>query len=449
MNNITQINSEKDTKSLISTFIKLIGLGKLSKKVNFKRKSLVTLVMVIKWLIQSRFARKSLFRCDKPDGFSTKTGRNVLNDGRLNWQKLLCLVAVKLIEKLHPFIDGRRRLAFIVDDTLMSRRYSKKTELLARVYDHNKHEYVYGYRGLTVGWSDGNTFLPVNFALMSTKNKKNLIGKPAVTTDNRSIAGKRRNQAQRQMNDVTVELLKQALEEGVLADYVLFDSWFASPKMFWGLKQIGLDSVSMLKLSKKVYYRYRGRRYDVKSLYKKLAASKMQKKNDYLYSCIVQAEYQGHSFPIRLVYVTKRGNKSKYLVLATTKYQLQPKEIIQLYGRRWSIETYFKASKQYLALDKSQIQSYDGQCGYYAATALTYDLLAWQERINTDDRTLGDLFYIMGDSMPDLAFEKALVYLLTQLKKVKNEMPKKIENILEQFIERLPGFIQSILLDAA
>lgn len=77
------------------------------------------------------------------------------------------------------------------------------------------------------------------------------------------------------------------------------------------------------------------------------------------------------------------------MVLASTNVSLHPEEIVQLYGRRWQIETYFKTAKQYLALDKSQIQSYDGQCGYIAVTALTYDLLAWQERLNTDDRTIG------------------------------------------------------------
>ena len=43
MNSIEQIDTENDTKSLISSFIKLIGLAKLTKQVNFKRKSTVSL----------------------------------------------------------------------------------------------------------------------------------------------------------------------------------------------------------------------------------------------------------------------------------------------------------------------------------------------------------------------------------------------------------------------
>lgn len=169
MKSITQIQAENDTKRLIFSFLHLIGLGQLSKQVNFKRHSAISLTMIVAWLFEARFSRRSLYRAQSSPNFSPRTARNVLNDGRINWQKLLCLVAV---------VDQRRRLALIVD-TLISRPYSVKTELLARTFDHDHHQYLTGYRNLTIGWSDGNTFLPVNFALMSTRKKQNLVGASA------------------------------------------------------------------------------------------------------------------------------------------------------------------------------------------------------------------------------------------------------------------------------
>ena len=62
MNSIEQIDTENDTKSLISSFIKLIGLAKLTKQVNFKRKSTISLTMIISWLMSVHFARLSLFK---------------------------------------------------------------------------------------------------------------------------------------------------------------------------------------------------------------------------------------------------------------------------------------------------------------------------------------------------------------------------------------------------
>ena len=107
---------------------------------------------------------------------------------------------------------------------------------------------------------------------MSTKKKENMIGNQTVTADQRSIAGRRRKD--QWTLAVTLELLKQAVALGIPAEYVLFDSCFSSPKMFWQLKQLGLDSVGILKQTKKVYYRYRGRLYDVKGLYERLADAK-------------------------------------------------------------------------------------------------------------------------------------------------------------------------------
>uniref|UniRef100_UPI003857229A hypothetical protein n=1 Tax=Levilactobacillus brevis TaxID=1580 RepID=UPI003857229A len=40
---------------------------------------------------------------------------------------------------------------------------------------------------------------------------------------------------------VSLQLVKQALANGVLADYVLFDSWYSSPKMFYELTKLGLN----------------------------------------------------------------------------------------------------------------------------------------------------------------------------------------------------------------
>ena len=130
----------------------------------------------------------------------------------------------------------------------------------------------------------------------------------------------------------------------------------------------------------------------------------MRRKADYIYSSVVEATYQGHTFPIRLVYVTKRGSKGKYLVLAATQYKLHPQEIIQLYGGRWQ---------------------------------------------SIDDRTLGDLFYLMNEALPDLAFEEALVCLLTALKEVKAEISATVEQILDNFIKLLPVFMQKQLLRTA
>ncbi|MEK1349897.1 transposase, partial [Limosilactobacillus fermentum] len=164
--------------------------------VNYRRHSEISLMKVIEWLLTTKFLGRSLYRARETPNFTSRTVRNNLNDGRINWQRLVCQVGGHLIKHLRPFIDRRRRLALIIDDTLFSREYATQTELLARVFDHDKQLYIKGYRALTLGWSDANTFLPINFALMSSKKPQNVLGKSAKTTDQRTIAGRRRRQAQ-------------------------------------------------------------------------------------------------------------------------------------------------------------------------------------------------------------------------------------------------------------
>ena len=145
MNSIKQSQSNDEAQFLIRTFFKQIGLGKIIHQINFKRHTPISPLMMIKWLMTTIFARKSLYRAQSDANFTTRTVRNFLNDGRTNWQKLTCLLTSQVIKALRPFIDSRRRLALIIDDSLFARPYAKKAELLARVYDHNKGVYVRGH----------------------------------------------------------------------------------------------------------------------------------------------------------------------------------------------------------------------------------------------------------------------------------------------------------------
>ena len=62
-----------------------------------------------------------------------------------------------------------------------------------------------------------------------------------------------------------------------------------------------------------------------------------------------------------------------------------------------------------------------------------------------DDKTLGDLFYLMNDSLPDVKFIDALVYLIDQLKMIKGIDEDKLAKAVESSMALLPEFIQLAL----
>ncbi|MCI1575449.1 MAG: transposase [Heyndrickxia faecalis] len=451
-----KIITQNDHQSLeilssIEAFFLRFRLSQIAKVSNAVKTKGVPFQTLFCYLISTLFSNRSAYRdyLKHQDqlGFSDKTFRNLLNNGKINWQKFLVLLCRRIIVFIEPLTEPTRRNVFIVDDSMYERASAKHVELAAFQFDHAKHKYTRGFRFLQLGWSDGNTFLPVNFSLLSGKNQ---VCSPK-SIDGRTLSGKRKIQAQRKATNVVLELLSSALSQGVNASYVLFDSWFSSPKMFHQLRELGLHGVAMVKRSKKVYYQFNGGLIDVKTIFN--TQKKRRGRSRYLLSVLVEAVDGETSVPVKLVYIRNRNKRNDYLVLATTDTRLSEDEVIQLYGKRWSIEVYFKMCKQYLRLAKYQGLSYDGIFAHTALVAIGYSILAVQHREQVDDRTLGELFYLMVDELTDITFAEAIQQLIDLFKEAfKDEYilcEEVLNTIIEQFLKKLPVSYQKHLIKAA
>jgi hypothetical protein len=85
----------------------------------------------------------------------------------------------------------------ILDDSVISRNRSKQVELLAKLYDHAEHRYIKGFTMLALGWADGFSFVPVDFAMMSSANPNNRFQEVTESVDKRTSGYKRRKEAVR------------------------------------------------------------------------------------------------------------------------------------------------------------------------------------------------------------------------------------------------------------
>lgn len=144
----------------------------------------------------------------------------------------------------------------IVDDSLYSRSRSKSVELLARVRDHVEHKYVKGFRLLTLGWSDGNTFLHLAFTLLSSEKKENRLCPENQNIDKRTNGSKLRKEAILKSPEVMLRLLEQASKYAVPASYILFDSWFTYPKTLIQILELKLNTIAMVSYTSIVFTRY-------------------------------------------------------------------------------------------------------------------------------------------------------------------------------------------------
>jgi DNA replication protein DnaC len=65
----------------------------------------------------------------------------------INWIQFTTLLAGRIIDDSIEHLTNNDRVnVLIIDDTTFERSRSKKVELLAKIYDHAKKQYKYGFR---------------------------------------------------------------------------------------------------------------------------------------------------------------------------------------------------------------------------------------------------------------------------------------------------------------
>ena len=367
-----------------------------------------------------------------------------LNQSTFNWRRFLLSMTAGAITKVSKLTRHDRPKVFIIDDSAYDRNRSKHVELLARCFDHasQKMRFYKGFRMLTLGWSDGATFMPIDFSLLSSK--KSQINGISESIDKRSSGYKRRLEALQSAPEQIPGMLKRALNTGINASYVLMDTWFTQQPLIKAITEEGLDVIGMVK---KLNQRYivNGKRVSLDQLYR--LATPCEGKKGILRSIHTK---QANGVQVKIVFVQKKKKKSDWLAILSTDRTLSEQEIIRIYGMRWDIEVFFKTTKSLLKLQKEfQSRSYDALISHTTIVFTRYIVLSWQNRCGKDDRTLGGMFYELCDEINELDWAVALQQLIELLEDTLKHTNKKIQKLiksqLQQWISGLPNYIKVYL----
>jgi hypothetical protein len=446
-------NNDQMLESRIDYFFKKLNLSKTLLKCNFYKESGIQCVTILKALFSLVFQSKNLYRAlqnqDLP--FKKNTAYRFLNNSRFNWEKLLKLIMTRLILFIDQLTGENRQCVLIFDDSLFSRNRSKNVELLAKVFDHTSHKFCKGFRMLTMGWTDGSTFMPVSFNLMSSPKDENVLCK-ATTMDKRTLAHKRRKQARQSTTDVMLTMLRSAKD--IPAKFVLFDSWFTMPKTVIRVKRENRDVIGMIRITEKIHYQYQSKWQDVKSIYQKIKKSS-DKKEDIIGAACVKLREDKTATPdefidAKIVFVKDRSSNN-WLALLCTDISVSDEEIVRIYGKRWDIEVFFKVCKSYLALAKEyQGRSYDMQVAATTIVFLRYAMLSMEARNATDDRTIGDLFFYLKEEFQDIKLSESLMLLVDTLRQALSKLPllsqEMANKIMNAFLNTIPHPLKQKLL---
>ncbi len=309
---IFDVEDEKHFSSRIQNFFSRYRISSIQKQCNAYKKQGFSVLQIVRYLFTLVFLNRSMFQnmqSKNAPEFRKDTAYRLKDADYIDWKRFTTMTSALIIkDTIAPLTSESRRNAFIVDDSVYERNRSKKVELLAKVYDHAHGCYLKGFRMLTLGWSDGVTYMPVNSCLLSSENAKSRINEAKKKRPN-SIAAKSREMAQKKATEVVPELISAAKKAGIQAHYVLFDSWFSSPKVIRSIKELELDTVAMVKKSDTIRYRYQGQKLSCKSIYS--LNRKRRGRSRYLLSVDVQidAASEGEEvIPAKLVYVRNRSN---------------------------------------------------------------------------------------------------------------------------------------------
>ncbi|MCD8501612.1 MAG: IS4 family transposase, partial [Bacillaceae bacterium] len=205
----------------------------------------------------------------------------------------------------------------------------------------------------------------------------------------------------------------------------------------------GLDVIGMVKETKQRYM-VNGQRVSLKGLYVLAKKVDAQPNKGILRSihCTM-----ANGTPVKVVFIQNRNKKSEWLAILSTDCTLTEQEIVRIYGMRWDIEVFFKTTKSLLKLQKEfQSRSYDGLISHTTIVFARYIVLSWQNRCNTDQRTLGGLFYELCDEVNELDWAVALQQLIELIQDALKQTSKAVTKlILQQWISGLPSYIKAYL----
>ena len=454
MARLTQTNVfENELTSTIDGFFNMFQIAAILKCVGAYKMKGVPAVKLFRELFALVFEHRKMFRSVSSN--SQETGKDtfyrLINSFRINWMRFTTLLAAKIVRDIiEPLTDNMRVNVFIVDDTPYERNRSKKVELLSWNYDHSKKVYYRGFRLLTLGFSDGNTFVPVNSCLLASSDKKKRFCE-ANAVDKRTSGYKQRSLAQSGAPSAMMEMIRQATNAGLRASYVLFDSWFSLPCHILKLKAEKLDVIARVKNTSKVHYRYGEEMLCASKIYKK--NKKRRGRSRYLLSVSIEVCDTGGevAIPAKLVFVRNKNKPKEYVILLSTDVSLSEEEIIRIYGKRWDIEVFFKACKSFLQLSKEcASRSYDAMTAYIAIVFARYAMLSLENRMQRDERTFGSLFYAVCDELPDIKFAEAFLLLMKAFHDTLAEKlflaKEELDALFVCFFSKLPETLKTKLL---
>jgi len=320
----------------------------------------------------------------------------------IDWRNLSYSINMQLIRKVqnNSELNDSKPRCLIIDDTDLPKT-GRKIELIGKIFSHVTHTSNLGFKGLFMGYHDGKSFFSLDFSLHGEKGKNQ--NKPYGLTpaqakkryskkrDKTSKASERTNDYFLSKIDSMINMIHLAIAKGIRFDYLLVDSWFTCFELvkFIVSRRIKCHFIGMIKMGKTRYGAF-CKSLTAKEIVDLLRRKRMTKRSKLLGCYYTETIVDFKGIRVKLFFC-KSSKKGNWNGMMTTNTELTFEQAYKIYSTRWSVEVFFKESKQHLGLGKCQAQDFDAQITATTVCLLQYNLLSVVKRFN-DYETLGELF---------------------------------------------------------
>lgn len=376
----------------------------------------------------------------------------LLNDPRMPWRQLLYRLNMRLIRQVERSSEkpsGERCL--IVDDTDLPKT-GRRIELIGKVFSHVTHSSILAFKGLFLGYHDGTSFFGLDFSLHGEKGKNAKRPYGLSQKDFKKRYNKRRGREtcgyERKQDyfkskiEQMISMVGRAIGKGIRFDYLLVDSWFTCFELirFIKTRRIGCHLLGMIKMGKTKYL-YLGKEMTSKEIAADLGRKKKVRRSKRLNCWYSQTtvDYKGHEVKLFFCRSSKKGSWNGLL---TTNVDLDFEEAYRIYSKRWTIEVFFKESKQYLGLGRCQSQDFDAQIASTSTCLLQYNLLSVVKRFERYE-TIGGIFRDVQSQMLELTVgERIWLIIIEILAELSDIFEVDMEMLMEKLLSENEKFIK-------
>jgi len=310
------------------------------------------------------------------------------NNPDICWRLILWLFAAKFKKLTEAGSDSTNTVKCMVFDDTVLVKTGKAIEKVSRVWDHVSNRWQLGFKLLLMGYWDGISFIPLDFSFHREegKNKEKPFGlkkkelkkqhkkerKTGTFTHERTI------EADMSKIDCAIKMFKRAISQGFKADYVLMDSWFTCEALIDAVLSVKNQAVHLIGMYKipKAKFQFCSGKYTHSQIRNMIGKAKRCRKLGFYYK---EAVVHYNDKQVKLFF-SRQGRNGKWKVFICTDTNLSFIKMIEIYQIRWSIEVFFKESKQLLGLGRCQSNDFDAQIADTTITMIQHILLTCKFR---------------------------------------------------------------------